>query len=196
MVKKFEKDMRRSLLKNIDNSCNIYDDDNIIEYCNDYGGITKCSEDVDGSKHYFEYDKQNRIRTILHKYPDGDDTLYQYDEQGHVIHFKCLGYEQWFEYDSRGNLIHYHDLDGCEIWYEYQMFDDSLHLIHQKDMNGFEQFWSYDKQGNLTHYKNTNGYEQWITYDETNKLYYKDSNDIEYEISCNMTIPRKVKTNE
>ena len=46
-------------------------------------------------------------------------TLYEYDSNGKVIHFKTsTGFESWREYDGNGKVIHFKNSNGYETWYD------------------------------------------------------------------------------
>ena len=52
------------------------------------------------------------------KWDNGDETWYDYDEKGNMIHRKLLGdCEIWYDYDKKGNCIHAKTNDGAEYWY-------------------------------------------------------------------------------
>ena len=117
---------------------------------NDNGDIIHCRR-RDGTESWFD----GHGRTIRKKDHHGNESWYEYDDRGNVIHEKhssaFRAIETWWEYDANGNVIHWWDSGGYEAWREHY------------------------ENGNPRHYKDSNGYEEW--YDSNGKHISKEQYD-------------------
>jgi len=107
---------------------------------------------------------------------EGNFTYKFINGEWRIIHYKYNKFEYWQEYDNKGHLIHFKNNNGLEYWCEY---DDKGNNIYYKD-DEFECWREYDDKGHLIHYKNNKGLEKWyndkrekITKEEFNKIWEK-----------------------
>lgn len=141
----------------------------------------------------YEYnDKQNLICT---KIDDKIDTLYEYDEDSKLIHFKGDTYEEWYDYNNNGDMIHMKDSIVSEEFYTYDFknrlihvnslpgkietwftYDDNDNLILEKNSLGIEKYGQYDKNNNIINFKTNKGYEFNRQYDNDNNLIIHEDN--------------------
>lgn len=106
----------------------------------------------------YEYQYCNGKRDtceIRHKFPNGEEFVSEYDENGKIIHVVYPDGELWSQYDDKGNEI-----------YVKEVYKESV-----------TQYWKeYDSKGNLIHGRKSGGYEWWVDYDERdNETYERDS---------------------
>lgn len=121
-----------------------------------------------------KYDEKGReiYRKIIdeerwHKY---EESWYKYDEEdekGRISQSKTFDGSKFWQTDyKRGDIIHEINIDGSEIWYEYD-YDENGNKVHCKDSNGLEKWYKYDEKGNMTYVKCSNGkHEEWHEYNE------------------------------
>lgn len=144
-------------------------------------------------KTVLEYDSKGNI---VKKIENGEEILYEYDENGRETRQTCATHDYFTEYDSHGNKIYikqvYPTFDKVEeycIDYEY---DGSGNVTYKYDPKmGEEFFGEYNPQGKLIYakriyfgtLKSVYGEEQeiWYEYDENgNILHSRNSSGSEF----------------
>ena len=106
------------------------------------------------------------------------EYFYEMNPEGKQIHYKNInGNEIWDEYDLKGNLIWREGTVDLEKWYECYNYDEKGNKIYYKIDTAYEyrESW-YDSHGNIIHEKYKNGEEHWYEYDSNGNMIHDKTN--------------------